>query len=65
MSRAVGSEQLPATGSRGRLRRSVDRFPHFVAHAGATEVRLGTTVLRTSTAGPAALAVVSGILGRW
>jgi 16S rRNA (uracil1498-N3)-methyltransferase len=36
-----------------------------LAHAGATEVRLGTTVLRTSTAGPAALAVVSGILGRW
>lgn len=36
MSRAVGSEQLPATGSRGRLRRSVDRFPHFVAQAGAT-----------------------------
>jgi hypothetical protein len=36
MSRAVVSDQLPETGSRGRLRRSVDRFPHFVAHAGAT-----------------------------
>jgi len=36
MSRAVPSKQLPAFGSRGRLRRSVDRFPHFVAQAGAT-----------------------------
>lgn len=36
MSRAAASEQLPAVGSRGRLRRSVDRFPHFVAQAGAT-----------------------------
>jgi hypothetical protein len=36
MTRAVASEQLPAVGSRGRLRRSVDRFPHFVALAGAT-----------------------------
>ena len=33
--------------------------------AGATLVRLGGTVLRTSTAGPAALAVVSAALGRW
>ena len=33
--------------------------------AGATPVRLGDTVLRTSTAGPAALAVVSAALGRW
>ncbi|HSS43055.1 MAG TPA: hypothetical protein VLK37_10980 [Solirubrobacterales bacterium] len=36
MTCAVASEQLPAVGSRGRLRRSVDRFPHFVAQAGAT-----------------------------
>jgi len=35
MSRAVVSEQLPAIGSRARLRRGVDRFPHFVAQAGA------------------------------
>jgi hypothetical protein len=34
MSRAA-SEQLPAVGSRGRLRRNVDRFPHFIAQAGA------------------------------
>jgi 16S rRNA (uracil1498-N3)-methyltransferase len=33
--------------------------------AGARTVRLGETVLRTSTAGPAALAVVSAALGRW
>ncbi|WP_214466885.1 16S rRNA (uracil(1498)-N(3))-methyltransferase [Microbacterium flavescens] len=33
--------------------------------AGATLVRLGDSVLRTSTAGPAALAVVSASLGRW
>lgn len=33
--------------------------------AGAALVRLGDTVLRTSTAGPAAIAVVSTILGRW
>ncbi len=33
--------------------------------AGATRVRLGGTVLRTSTAGPAAIAVLSAVLGRW
>ncbi|AZC14055.1 16S rRNA (uracil(1498)-N(3))-methyltransferase [Microbacterium sp. ABRD28] len=33
--------------------------------AGATLRRLGESVLRTSTAGPAAIAVVSGALGRW
>jgi len=33
--------------------------------AGALLVRLGDTVLRTSTAGPAAIAVVSAVLGRW
>ncbi|WP_314502157.1 16S rRNA (uracil(1498)-N(3))-methyltransferase [uncultured Microbacterium sp.] len=32
---------------------------------GAVLARLGETVLRTSTAGPAALAVVSASLGRW
>ncbi len=36
-----------------------------LATAGATLVRLGDTVLRTSTAGPAALAIVSAALGRW
>jgi 16S rRNA (uracil1498-N3)-methyltransferase len=33
--------------------------------AGATLVRLGDTVLRTSTAGPAALAALSALRGRW
>lgn len=33
--------------------------------AGATRVRLGETVLRTSTAGPAALAILNAALGRW
>jgi 16S rRNA (uracil1498-N3)-methyltransferase len=33
--------------------------------AGSTVARLGDTVLRTSTAGPTALAVVSTALGRW
>ncbi len=33
--------------------------------AGATPVRLGGTILRTSTAGPAAVAVVNARLGRW
>lgn len=33
--------------------------------AGATAVRLGDGVLRTSTAGPAAIAVLSARLGRW
>jgi 16S rRNA (uracil1498-N3)-methyltransferase len=32
---------------------------------GATAVRLGETVLRTSTAGAAAIAVVSALTGRW
>ncbi|ALX67088.1 16S rRNA (uracil(1498)-N(3))-methyltransferase [Microbacterium sp. XT11] len=33
--------------------------------AGAERVLLGATVLRTSTAGPAAIAVLSAALGRW
>lgn len=33
--------------------------------AGASVVRLGDNVLRTSTAGPAAIAVLSAKLGRW
>lgn len=33
--------------------------------AGAERVRLGSTILRTSTAGPAAIAVLSAVLGRW
>jgi 16S rRNA (uracil1498-N3)-methyltransferase len=33
--------------------------------AGATRARLGDSILRTSTAGPAAIAVLSAKLGRW
>ena len=33
--------------------------------SGASVVRLGDSVLRTSTAGPAAVAVASALLGRW
>ncbi|MDA4894888.1 16S rRNA (uracil(1498)-N(3))-methyltransferase [Streptomyces sp. MS2A] len=36
-----------------------------LSDAGAERVRLGDTVLRTSTAGPAAIAVLSSALGRW
>uniref|UniRef100_A0A942T1G6 Ribosomal RNA small subunit methyltransferase E n=1 Tax=Neobacillus citreus TaxID=2833578 RepID=A0A942T1G6_9BACI len=39
-------------------------FDRLVA-AGAVRVRLGETVLRTSTAGPAALAILQTRLGRW
>ena len=43
---------------------AADELEALVA-GGARLVRLGDTVLRTSTAGPAALAVVSTALGRW
>ena len=33
--------------------------------AGALDLKLGQTVLRTSSAGPAALAVLNGAMGRW
>lgn len=41
-----------------------DELAGFVA-AGARAVRLGAPVLRTSTAGAAALAALSPVLGRW
>ncbi len=43
---------------------SADELRAFEA-AGARRVRLGSTVLRTSTAGPAAIAALSAALGRW
>jgi len=36
-----------------------------LGRSGAEAVRLGASVLRTSTAGPAAIAVLSAALGRW
>lgn len=36
-----------------------------LAAAGAERVKLGATILRTSTAGPAAIAVLNVALGRW
>ncbi|WEO79085.1 16S rRNA (uracil(1498)-N(3))-methyltransferase [Cryobacterium sp. SO2] len=37
----------------------------ILENAGASRVRLGDTVLRTSTAGPAAVAILNATLGRW
>jgi 16S rRNA (uracil1498-N3)-methyltransferase len=37
----------------------------ILERAGARRVRLGETVLRTSTAGPAAVAILNATLGRW
>jgi 16S rRNA (uracil1498-N3)-methyltransferase len=37
----------------------------LLEQVGARAVRLGDTVLRTSTAGPAALAILNATLGRW
>jgi len=37
----------------------------ILERAGASRVRLGDTVLRTSTAGPAAVAILNATLGRW
>ncbi|NQX27848.1 16S rRNA (uracil(1498)-N(3))-methyltransferase [Microbacteriaceae bacterium VKM Ac-2854] len=37
----------------------------LLSESGAELVHLGTNVLRTSTAGPAAIAVLSAALGRW
>jgi 16S rRNA (uracil1498-N3)-methyltransferase len=39
--------------------------PEEFAALGGERVRLGPEVLRTSTAGPAAIAVLNAILGRW
>ncbi|MGO2933545.1 16S rRNA (uracil(1498)-N(3))-methyltransferase [Microbacterium sp.] len=60
----AGAEQelLLIVGPEGGI--SPEEFERFEA-AGAERVRLGDTVLRTSTAGPAAIAVLSVALGRW
>ncbi len=65
----VGSLVLPAAGEvlvvvgpEGGL--AAEELAAFVEH-GARTARLGTEVLRTSTAGAAALAVLSANAGRW
>lgn len=61
----VAESSLPLlliVGPEGGL--SADEIQALVA-AGATTRRLGTTILRTSSAGPAALALVNVALGRW
>jgi 16S rRNA (uracil1498-N3)-methyltransferase len=55
-------ELVLAIGPEGGI--SDDELQAFV-EGGATAVRLGTTVLRTSTAGVAALSVLQARLGRW
>jgi 16S rRNA (uracil1498-N3)-methyltransferase len=55
-------ELVVAVGPEGGI--SDDEVAAFV-EGGATPVRLGTTVLRTSTAGVAALSVLQARLGRW
>lgn len=60
--RPDGRDIVLVVGPEGGI--APDELERLVA-AGAERVRLGDTVLRTSTAGPAAIAVLSGALGRW
>jgi 16S rRNA (uracil1498-N3)-methyltransferase len=57
-----GRDVVLVVGPEGGI--AADELAELVA-AGARTARLGETVLRTSTAGPAALAVISARLGRW
>jgi 16S rRNA (uracil1498-N3)-methyltransferase len=58
----AGDELVLVVGPEGGV--APEELAAFEA-AGAVPVRLGDTVLRTSTAGVAALSVLSGRLGRW
>jgi 16S rRNA (uracil1498-N3)-methyltransferase len=60
--RPDGRDLALVVGPEGGI--SPDELERLVA-AGAEPVRLGASVLRTSTAGPAAIAVLSVALGRW
>lgn len=57
-----GRDIVLVVGPEGGI--SEDELSRLV-EAGAERVLLGSTVLRTSTAGPAAIAVLSAALGRW
>lgn len=57
-----GRDLLLVVGPEGGI--TPDELERFTG-AGAERVRLGDTVLRTSTAGPAAISVLSAALGRW
>lgn len=57
-----GRDLVLVVGPEGGI--SEDELDRLTA-AGAERVLLGETVLRTSTAGPAAIAVLSVALGRW
>lgn len=59
---ADGRDMFLIVGPEGGI--TPEELEKFEA-AGAERVRLGETVLRTSTAGPAAIAVLSAALGRW
>ncbi len=55
-------DERPLAGPEGGV--AAEELARLTA-AGAEPVRLGPTVLRTSTAGPAAIALLSARLGRW
>ena len=57
-----GRDQVLVVGPDGGIS---DEELRRLTEAGAERVLLGQTVLRTSTAGPAAIAVLSVALGRW
>lgn len=60
--RADGRDVLVVVGPEGGLSPQELRV---LEESGAETVRLGPEILRTSTAGPAAIAVLNSVLGRW
>jgi 16S rRNA (uracil1498-N3)-methyltransferase len=58
----AGGDIVMVVGPEGGI--AADELTAFEA-AGGVPVRLGATVLRTSTAGPATIAVLNARLGRW